>query len=1116
MINNAQDHINQIRREKYWLDENGHLREVNPLVADLQDSIMHLSEGLYSSDAHFIFELIQNAEDNVYQADQPSLSLTLTKTDPTGTKNSNGALIFQNNETGFSIENVNAICAVGKSTKSKFQGYIGEKGIGFKSVFRITSMPHILSNGYRFSLPEYDLETKLGFIVPTWIEKNIEGIDPNQTTIILPLDKTEFNYEKIEAMLRDIEPETILFLSKLRKLTVTTETGDDIAIIKDDSKNPLIQVSVEGKRAGKSVSEIYEFLVYPKRFSVPQNITHEKRSRITVREVTIAYPLNNENQSAGKVFAYLPITLNSGLPLLINADFTLTSSRESVQKDQPWNQWLAGCVAKLTGETLEGLKGHNHLDIGFLEKLSKGVLNLNEKDLLYPIFNEVCNAFKNKELLPADDGAFIKSQSAKLDRSSDLRKLLNQDQLTSLFRLPYVVKWLSADITETLAPNLILLLKKLDVEEVRPEKFVSLLTDDFLEKQDDTWIVTFYVFFKNKEDLWEKPTAPLRKRKIIRLEDNSHVVPFSNGKPNAYLPTENSSESQTIKKSIFFNQASTEFLKEFLKKLGIRERDLFTEVTEFILPKYGLPRYGQSEILISFEENISDLRKIFNLLNTEIRLEEQKQTGTNLNIEDESDRVAKLSILLEKLGPSDRLYEAVKDVSVLSILPFILSLFQLVKASNGLITKYWPPQNTYLNSPELRHYFEGNSQAWLVADEYPERDKLFFSLFLKVNEDPKGPSIGEGKIEIPKKAGDILYKQGLSGYDPNVKIDGLEHALTTLTHQKSAFIWNKIALKYASCIRGIIEESFRKNSKERWQKHDVSAFGNLLMESAWLPNSAGSFSKPREITLSDLPTDFEKDTPQAKSLSLALGMKQPEHEHALDVVTEGDADLKMLIEHYKSATDEERKKLLKIIPHEATSEPALPFKEVLKNLGRSQRDSVTHEDREEKPPVSDGDRYQDNLNDKVEEGVQDHNSTPHTIKFSPIKVNPSNTEARNFLYEEYFGCCQITGTTFPKAAKNTEGIAQNYFEACGLAPRGKADYLNDAGNMLCVSADTMAKLKHASFKFLDDMEDVIRMFKETAENTKSVSVKILLAGEECSITWSQRHFMRLVALYEKA
>jgi hypothetical protein len=223
-VSDPRAHIAEMRREKYWLDETGRLKGKNPLASDLQDSIRHLAEGLYSRDVHFIFELIQNAEDNTYAVREPSLSFQLVKMDPTGTKNSDGALIVQNNEIGFSTDNVNAICAVGKTTKSKIQGYIGEKGIGFKSVFRITTNPHIFSNGYAFCLPEHDEETELGYIVPVWIEQVPEGIDPSQTAIILPLDKPDFGYEKIEEMLRDIEPETILFLSKLKKTMGTSIT----------------------------------------------------------------------------------------------------------------------------------------------------------------------------------------------------------------------------------------------------------------------------------------------------------------------------------------------------------------------------------------------------------------------------------------------------------------------------------------------------------------------------------------------------------------------------------------------------------------------------------------------------------------------------------------------------------------------------------------------------------------------------------------------------------------------------------------------------------------------------------------------------------------------------
>jgi hypothetical protein len=301
-------------------------------------------------------------------------------------------------------------------------------------------------------------------------------------------------------------------------------------------------------------------------------------------------------------------------------------------------------------------------------------------------------------------------------------------------------------------------------------------------------------------------------------------------------------------------------------------------------------------------------------------------------------------------------------------------------------------------------------------------------------------------------------------------------------------------------------------------------FGEILKDTAWLPDRDGNFHKPEEITLLELPEEFQSDEYIHGNFLKKITMPEsepedslnPREQQALEELAKGDPDRKKRIESFLSASDDAQEKFLKLIQDEDQPESAQSFKDGLKNLERSQKGAVIDEGRVELPPVSNPDRYQEKLNKQVEDGVEEQKSTPHKNKFSPVKEAPSNAEARSFLYEEYQGHCQITGTTFPKAAKNLEGLAENYFEACNLLSYRSADYLNDAGNMICVSADTMAKLKHASRVFLDDIEDVIKIFKENNGNMKNVSVKILLAGEECAITWSQRHFMRLVALYEMA
>lgn len=214
--------IGQIRREKFWLDRAGEPGERNPLIDDLQASVQHLSEGLYSKETHFVLELIQNAEDNAYDEHvTPRLSMELLDVDPLATPGSEGALVISNNERGFRPADVKALCAVGASTKKARKhsaAFIGDKGIGFKSVFVVSARPAIFSNGFHFCFNEEpEATTGLGYIVPTAIPSVPEAVRPHladkHTVILLPLKPGK--RAKVERELASIAPETLLFLHKV-------------------------------------------------------------------------------------------------------------------------------------------------------------------------------------------------------------------------------------------------------------------------------------------------------------------------------------------------------------------------------------------------------------------------------------------------------------------------------------------------------------------------------------------------------------------------------------------------------------------------------------------------------------------------------------------------------------------------------------------------------------------------------------------------------------------------------------------------------------------------------------------------------------------------------------
>lgn len=319
----------------------------------LASSIKTLADDLYAKDTHFIFELIQNAEDNEYQTNKsPSLRFKICQQEIMGKTET--ILAVHNNEVGFHEKHVRAICQVGQSTKSKAQGYIGEKGIGFKSVFRITSSPYVFSKGYQFCLPERDEETELGYIVPKWVENGPISTSTNETTIILPLNKNKKDIQSVSIALREIAPETILFLQKLTSLEISIQLPDaeyevvaEKRVVRQSGASQLIELSYMqwSSEADEDIVEISRYWLTEQEFHKPSYIQHEKRVGIETRIVSVAIPLNQQNHQ-GKLFAYLPVWEQTGLPFLINADFLLVSSREGIREDEEWNHWLRDCVTE--------------------------------------------------------------------------------------------------------------------------------------------------------------------------------------------------------------------------------------------------------------------------------------------------------------------------------------------------------------------------------------------------------------------------------------------------------------------------------------------------------------------------------------------------------------------------------------------------------------------------------------------------------------------------------------------------------------------------------------------------------------------------------------------------
>lgn len=318
--------------------------ENDRLIDDLQGALKLLSEDLYNKNFHFLYELIQNADDNLYPHVVPNMKLMVCEVDLGGEIFE--ALVIVNNESGFSDSNVNAICRLGKSTKSLDQDTIGEKGIGFKSVFKITSCPYIFSNGFNFKLPENNPNDSngLGYLVPYWISETPSIVKENvgSTCIILPINKDLKTNYVVENVMK-LSEYCILFLRKIKQIDIIIDlpNNKNEKIIKRNDYGAIrtLDIKINNEHF------IYKFYTTSYLINIPIAKQHEKRKGVETRAIDLALPLSPIDNFYGYLFSYLPVLENTGLPFMINADFLLTSDRENIHIDYDWNQWLMMHIA---------------------------------------------------------------------------------------------------------------------------------------------------------------------------------------------------------------------------------------------------------------------------------------------------------------------------------------------------------------------------------------------------------------------------------------------------------------------------------------------------------------------------------------------------------------------------------------------------------------------------------------------------------------------------------------------------------------------------------------------------------------------------------------------------
>ena len=320
-------------------------------VENLAD-LCSVVDNLYSKETRFLYELIQNAEDNSYSkatadGEEPFLAFKLYP----------HKIIIDSNEDGFSESNIKAICSVGNSTKKQSAGYIGEKGIGFKSVFKIAQKVHIQSGpfSFAFSHTREDDDDGLGMITPYYEDAEELPIGVRTRMTLTLLDSTKF--EERASEFRGVPDTFLMFLSRLQRLSIELYQPDTAPTATQYSKREtkenglyttfLAKTTRQGKEESTSEQKYYSMKSDLHDLPFDEARKDKQGNSIDRATVILAFPVDEHDEPVLKqqyTYAFLPLR-QVGFKFLIQADFITQANREDVVHSKR-NQAVLKGVAK--------------------------------------------------------------------------------------------------------------------------------------------------------------------------------------------------------------------------------------------------------------------------------------------------------------------------------------------------------------------------------------------------------------------------------------------------------------------------------------------------------------------------------------------------------------------------------------------------------------------------------------------------------------------------------------------------------------------------------------------------------------------------------------------------
>lgn len=815
----------------------------------------------YSDKTHFIYELIQNADDSKSK----HLELQLRENE----------LIVWNDGRQFTKKDVDSICSIGFSNKDLTQ--IGTFGMGITAVFTYTDCLEVYSGDRYFRIKIKD-PTKRENIDFDEIDSTItEQLNKDRTVFRLPFRKKlrQEDIEKLRDRLCNVgEKRPLLFLRHLERIVWRNELSAQIGSyfsdrcppdnMPDASEVELTTFSDDNNQPTET------FLVFNKKVQPPQNVidellyqaeddTEQQRIQQSVKKsqpIEVAFRLQNSRitKMADKcmLFCYLSTQKETHLRFIIQARYQTTLARENIEdiEDNLWNRWLVQETANFLPEVLEQLKSGGLLEPAFFDVLP---LKKELEKAFKPIAKTLRKAMRERPLVPTQDGTYTKAESVLYPHDELLRELFESSWLRPNS------SWMHPDIQDKKEfDRRFTVMQEAGVEEIDFRKILRWLEEQdsgWFEDKSNEWLCSLYTYLSKHQSELER----IKKLSLVRLENGRHVraseaffPPKTNEEHEEIAPFLN--ELPILQSALLEGEESNE-IEPFLRNhLGVRALHPEDMIREWIIPRYSRTNKP------SEKENLLHMRYLFKVWD--------KISGhQHRNLRE---KISQTPILWAYNGVQPKTCDFVKPCEV-----------------------YLP--KVYTGNADLEAYFSVyHGDIWFVDQAYIEVDanQKDWLRFLKALGSIDTPQVDKvevvGNYEECEKRGitrqrstrefengrfiDRYYSGYFDGAIEDFEFDGLLEVLNQISNHNdvslSRSLWHLL-------IKAIEPLSSEKKSRWSWtssrdaffqctyhrfyhkplQTSFDATFYRQLKETTWLPDEQGNPHQPSELFT---PTDSNR------------------------------------------------------------------------------------------------------------------------------------------------------------------------------------------------------------------------------------------------------------------